>query len=390
MDSQENKKIVVVYFTGMGSSHGCESVQNNFLNPIASLLRGHAGVEKVEVKCYQAPGEWIAYHKDSLRKKDAYYQPESVTKREDGEQRVHIELKEGQKLIKDKMNKITGANQHTEIINDLYEYNRQYYYFIFVGGSNGCIPATHFATEFYNGTLALALLSCVPAQEQWNDFSWIPSKFPIMVTAGSKEQYFGGQHAIYDFAKTRQVSVFAFKGAHLREPVDFLRALAGFVVTYCMDFVSSYYPETNDLAPDKKDAETTAPGTSLEREFPTRRGIEKRRPTKGRSHERRKSSPSPSNHGENKRQRSRSLSSGSAMNSINSDFKNLNVGTDTDSTRSSGRKSSGGSSGSEKKDSGSSGSEKKDSDNIYWAGRGRKTRGGSRSKTRHPDKKNPW
>ena len=99
--------------------------------------------------------------------------------------------------------------------------------FVFVGASNGCIPAAFFAKQYADKALSLTFLSCVPGREQWGDVARLHC--PITVTCGSKEAFFGGASILYSFAQTVHASVFSFVGGHLHEGKDTLRRLASFV-----------------------------------------------------------------------------------------------------------------------------------------------------------------
>jgi hypothetical protein len=99
--------------------------------------------------------------------------------------------------------------------------------FVFVGASNGCIPAAFFAKQFAEKTLSVTFLSCVPGQLQWADMSRM--QCPVTVTCGRKEEFFGGAASIYSFAQTVHANVFSFWGKHLFEGQEVLRRLAYFV-----------------------------------------------------------------------------------------------------------------------------------------------------------------
>ena len=99
--------------------------------------------------------------------------------------------------------------------------------FLFLGASNGCVPAAFVAKQFSDKVLSLAFASCVPGREQWGDVSRM--QCPVTVTRGSKEEIFGGAASIYLFAQTVHANVFSFWGRQLYEGQDTLRRLASFV-----------------------------------------------------------------------------------------------------------------------------------------------------------------
>ena len=88
------------------------------------------------------------------------------------------------------------------------KYDSGEWVFLFVGASNGCVPASFFASQFHDKTLSLTLLSCVPGKERWGDVSRL--RCPITVTSGSAEKHFGGASTIYSFAQTAHANVFSF------------------------------------------------------------------------------------------------------------------------------------------------------------------------------------
>ena len=142
---------------------------------------------------------------------------------------------------------LTNAAEETRIGDDVYadlwraaggpwheiqqEYDTGDCMFLFLGASNGCIPAAFFAKQFSDKVLSLTFLSCVPGREQWKDVLEDVSKmhFPVTVTCGHKEQFFGGPATIYSFAQAMHANVFSFRGEHLHEGKDTLRRLASFV-----------------------------------------------------------------------------------------------------------------------------------------------------------------
>jgi hypothetical protein len=190
-------RVLVAYFSQMGRS-GCGEDPTFLLATLQELISSWEGFA-VETKCFQAPGKWMPYLTDSdeeTRIGDDVYASLGGTAREPWH-----ELQQ--------------------------EYDAGDCMFLFLGASNGCIPAAFFAKQFSDKVLSLTFLSCVPGREQWGDVSRM--QCPVTVTCGSKEEYFGGAASIYSFAQTVHANVFSFWGRHLYEGQDTLRRLASFV-----------------------------------------------------------------------------------------------------------------------------------------------------------------
>ena len=191
-------RLFVAYFSQMGRS-GCGEDPTFLLAALQKHISSWEGVASVETKCFQAPGKWAPYLTDS-----------------DDETRVGDDIY------------ATLGGTAWDAWHELQgHYDAGDCLFLFLGGSNGCIPAAFFAKQFSDKVLSLTFLSCVPGKEQWGDVSRL--QCPVTVTCGSKEQFFGGSSAIYSFAQQTHASVFSFWGQHLFEGKDVLRRLASFV-----------------------------------------------------------------------------------------------------------------------------------------------------------------
>ena len=191
-------RVFVAYFSQMGYS-GCGEDPTFLLDTLKKHISSWEAVSSVETKCFQAPGKWMPYLTDS-----------------DEETRIGDDIYE----------KIGGTawDPWQELQKESEAGNCS---FLFIGASNGCIPAAFLAKQFSDKVLSLTFLSCVPGREQWADVSWMAC--PVTVTCGSKEQFFGGPPSIYSFAQTVHANVFSFRGKHLYEGQDALRRLASFV-----------------------------------------------------------------------------------------------------------------------------------------------------------------
>ena len=193
-------RVFVAYFSQMGRS-GCGEDPTFLLAALRKHISSWEGVASVDTKCFQAPGKWMAYATDA-DSETSIGAPDDVYATLGG----------------------TAWNPWHEL---------QGYYdagdciFLFLGASNGCIPAAFFAKQFSDKVLSLTFLSCVPGREQWGDVSRM--QCPVTVTCGSKEEFFGGAATIYSFAQTAHANVFSFWGKHLYEGQDTLRRLASFV-----------------------------------------------------------------------------------------------------------------------------------------------------------------
>ena len=191
-------RVLVAYFSQMGRS-GCGEDPTFLLATLQKHISSWEGVASVETKCFQAPGKWMPYLTDS-----------------DEETRIG-----------DDVYASLGGTAREPWHEIQQEYDHPDCMFLFLGASNGCIPAAFFAKQFSDKVLSLTCLSCVPGREQWGDVSRM--QCPVTVTCGSKEEYFGGAASIYSFAQTVHANVFSFWGRHLHEGQDTLRRLASFV-----------------------------------------------------------------------------------------------------------------------------------------------------------------
>ena len=96
---------------------------------------------KVQTRCYQAPGKWISYASDS-----------------DSESSIG-ELEQVYSGLG-----YSARDPWIEL--DTY-FKTGNWAFMFLGASNGCIPASLFAKQYESKVISLTLLSCVPGREQW-------------------------------------------------------------------------------------------------------------------------------------------------------------------------------------------------------------------------------
>ena len=192
-------KVFVAYFSQMGRN-GCSDDPTFLLDALKKQIGlWNAKVEEIQSKCYQAPGRWMDYLSNA-----------------DDEVRIGTDVYASLGS--------TAFDPWTEL-QQLYDGGE--HAFLFIGASNGCIPAAFFASQFAEKTLSVLFLSCIPGKEQWGDISRL--RFPVTVTCGSGETYFGGSATIYSFAQTVHAAVFPFWGKHLHEGQDTLRRLACFV-----------------------------------------------------------------------------------------------------------------------------------------------------------------
>ena len=191
-------RVFVAYFSQMGSS-GCAEDPTFLLAALQKQIRSWNIKVEVETKCYQAPGRWMDYLSNA-----------------DEEIRIGTDV---------------YAALGSTAFNPWHELQEKYddgeWVFLFVGASNGCVPASFFASQFAGKTLSLTLLSCVPGKEQWGSVARL--RCPVTVTAGSAEKHFGGVFTIYAFAQTVHATVFAFGGPHLYEGKETLKRLACYV-----------------------------------------------------------------------------------------------------------------------------------------------------------------
>ena len=191
-------RVFVTYFSQMGRN-GCGDDPTFLLAAFEKQIKSWNSKISVETKCYQAPGRWMDYLSDA-------------------DEETHI----GTDIY---------AALGSTAFDPWHELQQRYdggeHAFLFIGASNGCVPASFFATQFSDKTLSLTLLSCVPGREQWGDIARLHC--PITVTCGSDEKHFGGASSIYSFAQTVHANVFSFWGKHLFEGQDVLRRLATFV-----------------------------------------------------------------------------------------------------------------------------------------------------------------
>lgn len=191
-------KLFVAYFSQMGRN-GCSDDPTFLLAALKKQIGMWNSKVEVKTKCYQAPGRWVDYLSDA-----------------DEETRIGTDV---------------YAALGSTAFDPWHELQEKYdsgeWAFLFVGASNGCVPASFFASQFHDKTLSLTLLSCVPGKEQWGDVSRL--RCPVFVTCGSAEKHFGGASTIYSFAQTVHATVFAFWGPHLHEGQDTLKRLACFV-----------------------------------------------------------------------------------------------------------------------------------------------------------------
>ena len=191
--------VFIAYFSQMGR-RGCGADPTFLLSHLERDVRAWTSVARVESKCYQAPGAWMEYaskndDETSVGSYDEIYPQMGATAR--------------------------------EAWHELQEKSEENWLFIFVGASNGCIPACFFAHQYHDHALSLLLLSCVPGREQWGDVARF--RFPVVVTAGWREEYFGGRATIYEFANMVHATVIAFTGRHLEEGEERLLPIAQYV-----------------------------------------------------------------------------------------------------------------------------------------------------------------
>ena len=191
-------RVFVAYFSQMGRS-GCGKDPTFLLATLQKFISSWEGVTSAETECYQAPGEWTPYLTDS-----------------DDETRIG-----------DDVYSALGGTAWNPWHELQQRYDEGDCLFVFVGASNGCIPAAFVAKQFAEKTLSVTFLSCVPGREQWGDVARLHC--PITVTCGSKEKFFGGASVIYSFAQVAHANVFSFPGEHLWEGQGVLRRVASFV-----------------------------------------------------------------------------------------------------------------------------------------------------------------
>ena len=191
-------KVFVAYFNQMGRS-GCGDDPTFLLAALQKSISSWEGVSSVQTECFQAPGKFMPYLTDS-----------------DDETRIG-----------DDVYSALGGSAWNPWHNLQQKYDAGDTAFLFVGASNGCIPAAFFAKQYADKVLSLTFLSCVPGREQWGDVARLHC--PTTVTCGTKEEFFGGASSIYSFAQTVHANVFSFFGKHLYEGKDTLRRLASFV-----------------------------------------------------------------------------------------------------------------------------------------------------------------
>ena len=191
--------IFVAYFSQMGRN-GCGEDPTLLLQSLQEHISSWGlGFSSVETKCYQAPGRWASYLTES----------------------------DDESKIGDNVYETLGGTAWNAWHELQEKYDSGECLFLFIGASNGCIPASFFAHQFSDKTLSLTLLSCVPGREQWGDIARL--RCPVTVTCGNRESFFGKSAGIYSFAQTVHANVFSFWGTHLREGHDTLRRLAIFV-----------------------------------------------------------------------------------------------------------------------------------------------------------------
>ena len=191
-------KLFVAYFSQMGRN-GCADDPTFLLAALKKQIGMWKSKVQVTTKCYQAPGRWVDYLSDA-----------------DEETRIGTDVYAA-----------LGSSAFDPWTELQQLYDGGGHAFLFIGASNGCVPAAFFASQYHEKTLSLTLLSCVPGKEQWGDISRL--RCPVFVTCGSAEKHFGGASTIYSFAQTVHATVFAFWGPHLYEGQDMLKRLACFV-----------------------------------------------------------------------------------------------------------------------------------------------------------------
>lgn len=98
------------------------------------------------------------------------------------------------------------------------------YDLVLVGASNGCLPAVHVAAHLERHVGALVLLSGVPVDQQLYPWQWRAApRFPVVMTHGSQERFFGGPEAFVQAASTLRGVIVEFNGQHCNEGEDTLR-----------------------------------------------------------------------------------------------------------------------------------------------------------------------
>ena len=126
-------RVFVAYFSQMGSN-GCADDPTFLLSALEKQIRLWNSVVEVKPQCYQAPGRWIDYLSNA-------------------DEEIHI-----------------GTDVYAALGSTAFDpwhelqqkYDNGEWAFLFVGASNGCVPASFFASQFADKTLSLTLLSCVP------------------------------------------------------------------------------------------------------------------------------------------------------------------------------------------------------------------------------------
>ena len=191
-------KVFVAYFSQMGR-HGCGDDPTFLLATLQKHISSWEGVSSVQTECFQAPGTWMPYLTD----------------------------KDDETRIGEDVYSALGGTAFNPWHDLQSKYDAGDTAFLFVGASNGCIPAAFFAKQYADKTLSVTFLSCVPGREQWGDVARLHC--PKTVTCGSDEKYFGGASSIYSFAQTVRANVFSFYGKHLYEGQEVLNRLASFV-----------------------------------------------------------------------------------------------------------------------------------------------------------------
>ena len=207
-------KVFVAYFSQMGSRSGCGEDPTFLLATLQKHISSWDGVASVQTECFQAPGKWMPYLTDS-----------------DDETRIGDDVYSALGG--------TAWNPWHELQD---KYDSGDCMFLFLGASNGCIPAAFFAKQFADKTLSVTFLSCVPGREQWGDVARLHC--PITVTCGSDEKHFGGASSIYSFAQTVHANVFSFYGKHLYEGQEVLNRLASFVADVSKPAVAAASPRS--------------------------------------------------------------------------------------------------------------------------------------------------
>jgi hypothetical protein len=194
----EKRKLCVFFFSQMGRD-GCRpDYAHRLLGEIESAFKIQY---VVKTKCFQAPDVWMPYateDEDEVR----VGTPTEIESHLDALSRGH-------------------ADQPWERIQDEVDAGAQ---FIFIGASNGCIPAGFFAHYYHRSTLGLMFLSGVPGREQWAGLNAVD--YPIVLTCGTRERFFGGSRILYKFAQIVRASVINFSGGHLEEEHHIHRAAA--------------------------------------------------------------------------------------------------------------------------------------------------------------------